>query len=67
MVAAFNAATSFSGSRETIYSTGATIYRDAAVTSVISGVVKAFPNIWKNIGNINIPEDQWMEIPLVDN
>ena len=29
--------------------------------------MEAYPNLWKDIGNVNIPEDQWMKIPLVDN
>lgn len=39
-----------------------------AATHAIGSVVGAFPNLWKDTGNvINVPEDQWMEIPLVDN
>ena len=68
LAAAFNAATTFSDqARETTHSTGATIYGNATATNAIAGVVEAFPNLWKDTGNANIPEDQWMEIPLVDN
>ena len=68
MAAAFNAATSLSGpAAETVHSTGATIYGNTAASQAIAGVVEAFPNLWKDTGNANIPEEQWMEIPLVDN
>ena len=53
---------------ETIHATGATIYGNAPATNAISNVVEAYPSLWKDTGNVvNIPEDQYMEIPLVDN
>lgn len=66
--AAFNAITA-PNETETVHVTGATIYGSTtAATQAISDVVEAFPNLWKDTGNVtNVPEDQYMEIPLVDN
>lgn len=66
--AAFSAATA-PNDTETVHVTGAIIYGSiTTATQAISDVVKAFPNLWKDTGNvINVPEDQYMEIPLVDN
>lgn len=65
IAAAFSAATT--QSIESTHSTGVTIYGDASATQAISDVVEAFPNLWKDTGNVKVPEDQEMEIPLLDN
>lgn len=65
--AAFSAATS-PIETEIMHATGATIYGNTAATQAISEVIEAFPNLWKDTGNVtNMPEDLHMEIPLVDN
>lgn len=65
IAAAFNAVTFAS---EIVHSTGVIIYGGTASVKAIADVAEAFPNLWKDTGNvINIPESQWMEIPLVDN
>lgn len=59
MAAVFGTTTSFQGEvNEITHSTGATIYGDATATQAISRVVEAYPNLWKDTGNVNIPEDQ---------
>ena len=53
---------------ETIHATGTTIYGNVTTTNAISNVVEAYPSLWKDTGNVvNIPEEQYMDIPLVDN
>lgn len=53
---------------ETLHPTGTTIYGDDASASTITDVVDSFPDLWKDTGNVaNIPESEWMEIPLIDN
>ena len=69
LTAAFNASTSPAATPcETTHATGATIYGNATDSQAIASVAEAFPSLWQDTGNVvNIPEDQWMEIPLVDN
>lgn len=80
MTAAFNACTATPASNssstastastacETIHTTGATIYGNTTDSQAIATVAESFPSLWQDTGNVvNIPKDQWMEIPLVDN
>ena len=65
VIAAFSAAISI---KETVYFTDATVYEDTIATEAIIKVIEVFLNLWKDINNvINVSEDQWIEIPLVDN
>lgn len=69
VTAAFNAATTPASKPEITHSTGVTMY-DSGSNSIpaLSEAVEAFPNLWKDTGNVtNIPESEWMDIPLIDN
>ena len=64
-VAAFSAVISI---KKTVYSIGVTIYEDMIAIAKIAKVVEAFSSLWKDIDNvINVSENQWMEISLVEN
>ena len=68
LAAAFSAIVAPGSKLETVHQIGATIYGDFISVQAISGVVEAFPSLWKDTGNVtNVPEDQWMEIPLIEN
>ena len=64
---AFNVATI--PKAEIVHSTGVTIYNSGALSiPALTKAVEAFPNLWKDTGNVaNIPESEWIDIPLVDN
>ena len=67
VTAAFHAATT--AKPEVVHSTGVTMY-DSGTGSVpaIAEAVEAFSSLWQDTGNVaNIPEAEWMDIPLVDN
>ena len=54
--------------KKTIYFTDVTIYEDTIAIEAIVKVVEVFLNLWKDIDNvINVSENQWMKISLVDN
>ena len=68
VAAAFNAATTLPQT-EVAHPTGVIMY-DSGSTAIpsLSAAVEAFPSLWKDTGNvINVPESEWMDIPLVDN
>ena len=66
VTAAFNVATV--PSPEIVHSTGVTMYDSGGSIPALTKAVEAFPNLWKDTGNVtNIPESEWMDIPLVDN
>ena len=44
-----------------------TVYGEKDSISELANVVPAYPELWKDTGNVNIPESQYMEIPLKDN
>lgn len=45
-----------------------TIYDDQATTLQIEAVVNDYPQLWQDCGNvIDVPESEWMKIPLLDN
>ena len=48
---------------------GVTVYGDTPTTvTALTEVTNRYPRLWEDNGNIaNVPEDKWMEIPLLDN
>ena len=53
---------------EFIYNIDIIIYNNIKLIKVILLIIKAFPDLWKNIKNIiNILENKWMEIFFIDN
>ena len=53
---------------ETVHPTGVTIHGLPEARASIATAVDAFPTLWKDTGNVvNVPEEEWMDIPLVDN
>lgn len=53
---------------ETVHNTGVTIHGSPQSRSLLGSVVDKFPSLWQDTGNVtNVPESQWMDIPLVDN
>ena len=53
---------------EATYASGVTIYGTSEARSRVAKKVDAFPSLWKDTGNIvNIPDSEFMDIPLVDN
>ena len=53
---------------ETVHPTGVIIHGAPAARTAISATVDAFPTLWQDTGNVvNVPESEWMDIPLVDN
>ena len=67
MAAAFSVIT-FTPIKKTVYFTDTTIYEDTVAIETIVKIVEAFLSLWKDIDNVtNVLENQWMEIPLVDN
>ena len=64
--AAFSAAL-MATPRESVHPTGVTIHGTPAATSAIANVVDQFPNLWKDTGQVDLPESESMDIPLVDN
>ena len=64
--AAFGAAIT-STPQEFVHPTGVTIHGTPTATSSIANVVDQFPNLWKDTGQVNLPESESMDIPLVDN
>ena len=48
---------------------GVTVYRDTPTTvTALTEVTNRYPRLWEDNSNIaNVPEDEWMEIPLLDN
>lgn len=67
VTAAFNAATA--PKPEITHATGVTMYDSGHDSiSALAEAVEAYPSLWNDTGNVtNIPESEWMEIPLVDN
>ena len=53
--------------QEFVHPTGVTIHGTPATTAAIANVVDQFPNLWKDTGQVNLPESESMDIPLVDN
>jgi hypothetical protein len=50
---------------KTILPGGITIYGDAHAVDTFTGVVNEFPDLWNDTGKfIEIPESEWMTIPL---
>ena len=65
--AAFSAAMSPEVS-EIVHPTGVTIHGEPAARASIAATVEAFPSLWQDTGNVvNVPESEFMDIPLVDN
>ena len=55
-------------SLEHVMPTGITVYGTPEVASQIASVADEFPEIWKDQGaTIDIPEEEWMPIPLKPN
>ena len=55
-------------SLETTLANGVTVYREQASMSRLSSIVNEFPNLWVDNGNTaDVPEREWMDIPLLDN
>lgn len=53
---------------EAVHSTGATIYGCSATRPLITEVINRYPALWQDTSSVaNIPEAEWMDIPLVDN
>ena len=69
VTAAFNVATTPKPTPEIVHTTGVTMYDSGgSAIPALTEAVEAFPNLWKDTGNVtNIPESEWMDIPLVDN
>lgn len=66
MAAAFPATTA--SPLETVHATGVTIHGTPESTPSIAAVINRYPSLWQDTGNVtNVPESQWMDIPLVDN
>ena len=54
--------------KETVYFTDVTIYKDMITIAKITKVIEVFSSLWKDIDNvINVSENQWMKISLVEN
>ena len=53
---------------EAVHPTGVTIHGSPQSRALIATAVDAFPTLWKDSGNVvNVPESEWMDIPLLDN
>ena len=52
--------------KETRLDNGVMVYGDAQATTALSDLVAEFPQVWKDEGFVNIPEDRWMKITLRD-
>lgn len=53
---------------EEIHATGVTVHGTPEARSSLSAVVTGFPDLWQDTGSVkNIPESEWMDIPLLDN
>lgn len=53
---------------ETRLDNGITVYGDMATVIELRAVAETYTNLFKDDGNaVGVPEDQWMEIPLVEN
>ena len=47
---------------------GITVYGDNKTIPILTDVADAYPKLWVDNGNVaNVPEAEWMTIPLVDN
>ena len=55
-------------SLETTMPNGITVYGDSSAYNRISTVADAYPTVWGPAnGVVNVPEDQWMSIPIIPN
>lgn len=52
---------------EIIHPTGVTNHGNSEAISAIGNVIEQFSSLWKDTGNVSIPENEYMDIPLVDN
>ena len=51
-----------------MHSTGVTIHGSPHARASLASTVDAFLTLWQDTGNVvNVPEAEWIEIPLVDN
>ncbi len=65
--AAFSAAM-VPAAAEEIHSTGVTVHGTPEARSMLSATVTDFPSLWQDTGSVqNVPESEWMDIPLLDN
>ena len=66
--AAFSAAIApMQSTSEIVHPTGVTIHGSSQARTEIAKTVDAFPTLWEDTGNVaNVPESEWMEIPLVE-
>lgn len=54
------------GSKETKLQNGVTIYGTRQDVEQLAAVINEFPDLWKDRGQANVPQNDWMSIPLVD-
>ena len=50
--------------REEKLPSGVTVYGNDAAREALSGLVEEFPTLWTDDGFVQVPEEEWMKLPL---